>query len=99
MESFLENTRKFVPQEYGYEFTLWEKVLAAEFVSGSLNAIEGLGEQEYRDLFLYNLLWNCPLMDAPGRARRKGMTRIMELRVMWRLAGNYSIAKITSHIC
>lgn len=76
MESFLKKTDNFVPQGYGYEFTPWEKVLAAEIVPGAFSVLNDLDETDCKNLFLYDLLWE---MSFNGYTRECQEERMAEL--------------------
>lgn len=76
MESFLESTNDFVPQGYGYSFTPWEKVLAAEIVPGCFSVLEDPDETDCKNLFLFDMLWE---MSFNGYTKEQQEERMAEL--------------------
>lgn len=58
MEAWLNDTDKFMPQGWAYDFTPWEAVLGAEIVPGSFYDLPGTTGKKTKDLFLYDLLWS-----------------------------------------
>lgn len=76
MEAYLDTTVRFIPQGWGYDFSPWEKVLAAEIAPGSFDDRPGIAGDRLKDLFLFDLLWN---MSFNGYTREQQEERRAEL--------------------